>query len=184
MLMRANVQSDDTVLVTGASGGVGSAAVQLAKAYGARTIAVTGAAKRERLVELGADATVDRSANIVRELGANSVDVIVDAVAGPTLPSLFELLRPGGRYAVSGAIAGPMIELDVRTLYLKDLSFFGCTVLDIGTFDRLIERIESGQIRPIIAATYPLREIGEAQIEFQAKTHVGKIVLDVAEGRP
>jgi NADPH:quinone reductase-like Zn-dependent oxidoreductase len=184
MLMRANVQSDDTVLVTGASGGVGSAAVQLAKAYGARTIAVTGAAKRERLVELGADATVDRSANIVRELGANSVDVIVDAVAGPTLPSLFELLRPGGRYAVSGAIAGPMIELDVRTLYLKDLSFFGCTVLDIGIFDRLIDRIESGQIRPIIAATYPLREIGEAQIEFQAKTHVGKIVLDVAESRP
>lgn len=184
MLMRANVQSDDTVLVTGASGGVGSAAVQLAKAYGARTIAVTGAAKRERLVELGADVTVDRSANIVRELGANSVDVIVDAVAGPTLPSLFELLRPGGRYAVSGAIAGPMIELDVRTLYLKDLSFFGCTVLDIGIFDRLIERIESGQIRPIIAGTYPLREIGEAQIEFQAKTHVGKIVLDVAESRP
>ena len=85
---------------------------------------------------------------------------------------------------MSGAIAGPMIELDVRTLYLKDLSFFGCTVLDIGIFDRLIERIESGQIRPIIAAPYPLREIGEAQIEFQAKTHVGKIVKDVAEGRP
>lgn len=86
------VQSDDTILVTGASGGVGSAAVQLAKAYGARTIAVQSAAKRERLVELGADATVDRSVNIARELGANSVDVIVDAVAGPTLPSLFELL--------------------------------------------------------------------------------------------
>ena len=184
MLTRANVRSDDTILVTGASGGVGSATVQLAKARGARVIAVTSAAKQEQLIELGADATVERDADLIGELGVNSVDVVVDLVAGPAWPSLLELLRPRGRYAVSGAIAGPIVELDVRTLYLKDLSFFGCTMLDTGVFNRLIERIESGQIRPLVAATYPLSKIGAAQAAFQAKTHVGKIVLHVAEGRP
>lgn len=180
MLTRANVQSDDTVLVTGASGGVGSAAVQLAKARGARVIAVTSAAKREQLVELGADAAVDRDANLVAELGANSVDVVIDLVAGPSWPSLLEVLRPGGRYAVSGAIAGPIVELDVRTLYLKDLSLFGCTVLDSGAFARLVQRIEADQVHPLVAATYPLSEIGAAQEAFQSKAHVGKIVLKVA----
>lgn len=184
LLTRANVQSDDTVLVTGASGGVGSATVQLAKARGARVIAVTSAAKQGQLIELGADATVERKADLIGELGVNSVDVVVDLVAGPTWPFLLELLRPRGRYAVSGAIAGPIVELDVRTLYLKDLSFFGCTMLDTGVFSRLIERIESGQIRPLVAATYPLSKIGAAQAAFQAKTHVGKIVLHVDEGRP
>ena len=184
LLTRANVQSDDTVLVTGASGGVGSATVQLAKASGARVIAVTSAAKQGQLIELGADATVERNADLIGELGVNSVDVVVDLVAGPTWPILLELLRPRGRYAVSGAIAGPIVELDVRTLYLKDLSFFGCTMLDTGVFSRLIERIESGQIRPLVAATYPLSKIGAAQAAFQAKTHVGKIVLHVDEGRP
>lgn len=184
MLTRANVRSDDTILVTGASGGVGSATVQLAKARGARVIAVTSAAKQEQLIELGADTTVERDADLIGELGVNSVDIVVDLVAGPAWPSLLELLRPRGRYAVSGAIAGPIVELDVRTLYLKDLSFFGCTMLDTGVFNRLIKRIESGQIRPLVAATYPLSKIGAAQAAFQAKTHVGKIVLHVAEGRP
>jgi NADPH:quinone reductase-like Zn-dependent oxidoreductase len=181
MLTRANVQSDDTVLVTGASGGVGSAAVQLAKARGARVVAVTSPAKQEQLVELGADSTVERDADVIAELGANSVDVVVDLVAGPTWPSLLDLLRPGGRYAVSGAIAGPIVELDVRTLYLKDLSFFGCTMLDAEVFARLVQRIEAGQVRPLVAVTYALRDIAEAQVAFQAKTHVGKIVLQVAD---
>jgi NADPH:quinone reductase-like Zn-dependent oxidoreductase len=180
MLTRANVHADDTVLVTGASGGVGSAAVQLAKARGAQVVAVTSAAKQEQLVELGADSTVKRDADLVAKLGQNSVDVVIDLVAGPSWPSLLDLLRPGGRYAVSGAIAGPIVELDVRTLYLKDLSFFGCTVLDPGVFARLVQRIEEGQVRPLVAATYPLSEIGAAQEAFQSKAHVGKIVLAVA----
>ena len=89
------------------------------------------------------------------------------------------MLRPGGRYAVSGAIAGPIVELDVRTLYLKDLSFFGCTVLEPDVFGRLVTSIEDGSIRPLVAQTFELRAIAEAQAAFQAKTHVGKIVLDV-----
>jgi NADPH:quinone reductase-like Zn-dependent oxidoreductase len=181
MLTRANVQSVDTVLVTGASGGVGSAAVQLAKARGARVIAVTSASKAAQLVELGCDGVFDRTADLVVELGANSVDVVIDLVAGPQWPSLLEVLRPGGRYAVAGAIGGPLVELDVRTLYLKDLSFFGCTVLEPEVFGRLIKSIEDGHVRPLVARTFQLSDIAAAQSAFEAKTHIGKIVLSIAE---
>jgi len=177
MLTRADVGPTDTVLITGASGGVGSAAVQLAQARGARIVAVTSPSKAATMLDLGADSTLHRDADLVDALGPNSVDVVVDLVGGPTWPTLLDVLRPGGRYAVSGAIAGPIVELDLRTLYLKDLTFVGCTVPDLGVFARLVERIEAGEVAPLVAATYPLREIGRAQQVFQTKAHVGKIVL-------
>jgi NADPH:quinone reductase-like Zn-dependent oxidoreductase len=177
MLTRAAVKSGETVLVTGASGGVGSAAVQLASARGARVIAVTSLGKAEKLKALGAEETLDRDADYVSALGAGQVDVVIDLVAGPKWPSLMDVLRAGGRYAVAGAIGGPLVELDVRTLYLKDLSFFGCTVLEPQVFGNLVELIERGDVAPLVAETYPLREINAAQDAFGAKGHIGKIVL-------
>ena len=179
MLTRAAVKSGETVLVTGASGGVGSAAVQLALARGARVLAVTSAGKAGKLKALGADQTLDRNADYLSALGAEQVDVVIDLVAGPKWPSLLDVLRPGGRYAVAGAIAGPQVELDVRTLYLKDLSFFGCTVLEPDVFGNLIRRIERADISPLVAETYPLREIGAAQQAFAEKGYIGKIVLNL-----
>lgn len=179
MLTRAGVQEGETVLVTGASGGVGSATVQLARSRGAHVIAVTSPSKAQFLAELGTQKTLSRSDDFIAELGANSVDVVVDLVAGPKWSSLLDLLRPGGRYAVAGAIGGPIVELDVRTLYLKDLSFFGCTVLEPEVFTNLLERIERGEIRPLVAETHALRDIGMAQRKFTVKGHVGKIVLTV-----
>ncbi|POF30948.1 alcohol dehydrogenase family protein [Roseibium marinum] len=179
MLTRTRVERGDTVLVTGASGGVGSAAVQLAQARGAQVIAVTGASKAAALRELGAAKTIGRNDDPVRELGSGSVDVVLDLVAGPGWPALLDVLRPGSRYAVAGAIAGPLVELDIRTLYLKDLSFFGCTVLEPEVFGNLVGRIERGEIRPLVAATFPLEDIGKAQEAFGEKGYVGKIVLEV-----
>ena len=181
MLTRAAVKSGETVLVTGASGGVGSAAVQLASARGAKVVAVTSASKADKLKALGADQTLDRDADYLSALGAGQVDAVVDLVAGPKWPSLLDVLRPGGRYAVAGAIAGPIVELDVRTLYLKDLSFFGCTVLEPEVFGNLVERIERGDIAPLVAETYPLRDIGSAQEAFDEKGHIGKIVMKVGQ---
>lgn len=180
MLTRANLQAGETVLVTGASGGVGSATVQLARARGARVIAITSTAKADALRSLGAERTLPRDADLVSELGIGSVDVVVDLVAGPTWPSLLGVLRSGGRYAVAGAIGGAMVELDVRTLYLKDLSFFGCTVLEPQVFANLIGRIERSEIRPLVAEEFDLQDIGDAQACFEAKGHTGKIVLKVS----
>jgi NADPH:quinone reductase-like Zn-dependent oxidoreductase len=179
LLTRANVKSGERVLVTGASGGVGSAAVQLTKARGAYVWAVTSPAKSDALRELGADETISRETDLIEVPGSNNVDVVIDLVAGDKWPQYLEVLRPGGRYAVAGAIAGPLVELDVRTLYLKDLSLFGCTVLEPEVFNNLIKRIEHGAIKPIVAQSFTLEEICDAQTMFLKKQHVGKIVLRI-----
>jgi len=107
MLTRADVNDQDHVLITGASGGVGSAAIQLAKARGAHVTAVTSSLKAAELRDLGADKTVTRDEDLTTSLGVNNIDVVIDLVAGPSWVSLLKVLRPGGRYAVSGAIFGP-----------------------------------------------------------------------------
>ena len=179
MLARAGVAEGEVVLVTGASGGVGSAAVQLARARGADVIAVTSAEKAPVLKDLGASQTLERNDDYVATIGANRIDVVIDLVAGAKWPLLLDLLRPGGRYAVAGAIAGPIVELDVRTLYLKDLSLLGCTVLAPDVFSNLVRRIESGDIKPLVAQSFALKDIAAAQRSFEEKVHIGKIVLEV-----
>lgn len=179
LLTRAKVNQKDVVLVTGASGGVGSAVIQLAKARGAHVIGITSPSKIEKIQGLGADRTLTRNASPPQELGNNSVDVVIDLVAGKMWSSLLEVLKPFGRYAVAGAIAGPFVDLDVRTLYLKDLSLLGCTVLDEVVFPNLIKRIEAGQVSPIVAETFSLSQLPQAQERFKMKDHVGKLVIDI-----
>ena len=177
MLARLNLRADETVLVTGASGGVGSAAVQLARRRGAKVLALADPSKAEAVRALGASRVYPRDVDLVAELGRESVDAVVDVVGGERFASLLEVLRRKGRYAVAGAIAGPTVRLDLRTLYLKDLSFFGCTVLEPGVFAGLVGYIQRGEIRPVIAAIHPLSAMVEAQRAFLEKRHTGKIVL-------
>ncbi len=176
MLHRANVGAEH-VLVTGASGGVGSAAVQLAKHRGAHVTAIASAAKMDDLRALGADEIIDRNANLVAAIGRDSIDVVVDLVAGDGWPTLLDVLKRGGRYVTAGAIAGPLVELDVRSLYLKDLTLIGCTFQDDVVFENLVGHIERGEIRPLVAKTFPLAEIAAAQQVFLDKKFTGKLVL-------
>lgn len=177
MLHRARCGTGEHVLVTGASGGVGSAAVQLAKRRGAVVTAITSSSKAEQVRAIGADRVIDRSDTAAPVLGHESVDLVVDNVAGPHFDSLLKALRRGGRYVTSGAIGGPIVALDSRTMYLKDISLFGCTAWDEPVFPNLIRYIERGEIRPLVAATYPLERIADAQRAFLEKRHVGKFVL-------
>lgn len=177
MLHRARVGSTDHVLVAGASGGVGSATVQLAKRRGARVSAISGAAKAEQVRSIGADAVIDRNEDIVGALGETSVDVVVDNVAGPAFPGMLKVLERGGRYVSSGAIAGPMVTLDMRDMYLKDISLIGCTAWDEPVFPDLVGYIERGEIRPLVAEVFPLERIADAQRLFLEKKHFGNFVL-------
>ncbi|MDC9720951.1 MAG: alcohol dehydrogenase family protein [Gammaproteobacteria bacterium] len=177
MLHRAHLKDGETVLITGASGGVGSAAVQLAKRRGARVIALCSAGKAGAVAELGADLVLDRAADIVKQLGRDSVDMVIDLVAGPAWAPLLDVLKRGGRYSTAGAIAGPIVELDVRTLYLKDLTLRGSTYQEEVVFSNLIGYIDRGEIQPVVSATYPLTDIHQAQEDFLAKGFVGKLVL-------
>ncbi|WP_217359315.1 zinc-binding dehydrogenase [Ruegeria arenilitoris] len=173
LLTRAGVTSGQKVLITGASGGVGLAAVQLAALRGATVWGVTSAAKADVVKSQGAVETFARDA----VLPADMFDVVIDVVGGPAWPSLILALKPGGHYAVSGAIAGPIVQADLRDIYLRDITIHGCTHQAFDVFGRLVEMINAGQIRPLISKTYPLKNIAVAQADFQSKTYPGKLVL-------
>jgi NADPH:quinone reductase-like Zn-dependent oxidoreductase len=182
MLNRSRVQPGETVLVTGASGGVGSALIQLATVRGATVVAVAGAAKRQRALELGAAATVDRRtddlvADVGAVLGDQPVDVVADVVAGPVFADALRLLRPLGRYVVAGAMAGPLVETDLRTLYLKQLELIGSSFGSHEDFAQMLRHIAAGELKPLLAATYPLHELAAAQERFVSKDFFGKIVV-------
>ncbi len=177
MLQRASVNDNDVVLVQGASGGVGSAAVQLAKRRGAQVIAVTSSGKQRDVASLGAQKVLTHEELSRGVLPSGSVDVVVDNVAGPRFGEMLNLLKRGGRLVTSGAIAGAHVTIDLRSLYLKDLQLIGCTAWDEPVFSNLISYIEHGEIRPLLAGVFPLEKIAVAQQEFSQKQHVGKLVL-------
>ena len=177
MLHRSRAAAGEHVLVTGASGGVGSAAVQLAKRRGARVTAIVAASKADHVLGLGAERVIDRHDDVVALLGEESVDLVVDNVAGPHFAAMLKVLRRGGRYTSSGAIGGPIVSLDMRTFYLKDITLVGCTAWDEPVFPNLVGYIERGEVRPLVAATFPMDRIAEAQRKFLEKRHVGKFVL-------
>lgn len=177
MLHRADVKEGETVLITGASGGVGSATVQLAKRRNAKVIVVAGKDKHAQVAKLGADVLFDRGDDLIAALGERSIDVIVDNVAGNAFPVMLKLLKRGGRFVSSGAIAGPIVDLDMRDMYLKDLRLIGTTAWDKPVFSNLVGYIERNEIQPALAKTFPLHQIVDAQKEFLEKKHVGKFVL-------
>ncbi|MEX0311084.1 MAG: alcohol dehydrogenase family protein [Tateyamaria sp.] len=178
MLTRAQVTDGDTVLVPGASRGVGGALVQLAKRRGARVVALASEAKHADVSALGADMVLPRAPkNLRAALGDEKITVLADVVGGDYWPTMVDVLERGGRYTCSGAIAGPMVTLDLRTLYLRDLTFTGSTVIDLDVMPNLVRYIEDGAIRPALAATYPLKDLHAAQTAFIAKQYTGNIVV-------
>ena len=134
-------------------------------------------AKAETVRGLGASQVVPRDADLESLFGPEYFDAAVDIVGGGQFGPILNALKRGGRYGVSGAISGPVVDLDLRTLYLKDLRLIGCTVLEPEVFPNLIGYIERGEIKPVVAATYPITDIAAAQEAFLTKRHVGKIVL-------
>ena len=178
MLTRAAVTDGDTVLVPGASGGVGGAVVQLAKICGARVVAMASEAKHDDVAALGADRLLPRDpGDLKRRLPTRKSPLSADVVGGAIWPALIDVLTRGGRYTCSGAIAGPVVDFDLRTFYLRDLTFTGSTVIDREVMPRLIGHIEAGKVKPVLAATYALAELHDAQRAFIAKTHTGNIVV-------
>jgi NADPH:quinone reductase-like Zn-dependent oxidoreductase len=105
------------------------------------------------------------------------VDLAIDNVAGEGFPQIMKVLKRGGRYTSSGAIGGPIVALDMRDFYLKDVTLIGCTAWDEPVFPNLVGYIERHEIRPLVAKVFPLAEIVEAQRQFLEKRHIGKFVL-------
>ncbi|PVZ12854.1 zinc-binding dehydrogenase [Actinomycetospora cinnamomea] len=183
MLARGGIAGGETVLVTGASGGVGLAAVQLAAARGARVVAITAAGKEEAVREGGAAEVVLRDrdpaavADAVGRVAGRPLDAVVDVVGGPLLPALLDRVRDGGRWVIAGAIGGARVDLDLRRLYLHNVALVGSSMHTPAHFAELVADAVAGRVRPRIAGRRPLSAIHEAQEEFARAEHVGKIVV-------
>lgn len=181
MLARAQAQAGETVLVTGASGGVGVALLQLAVAAGLRPLAVSTTDKTGPLRDLGAVAVVDRRSPTlvedVRRYAPAGVDLVADVVGGPLFGGWPGLLRDRGRIVVAGAFAGPVVTLDLRRLYLGQRRILGSTMHNRVHFAALVELARAGTLRPAIAAVLPLSQIHQAQVAMREPDTIGKVVL-------
>lgn len=181
MLERAGLRPKETVLVTGASGGVGLALVQLAHARGCRVVALTSGDSADEVCAAGADVAVARDepgvAERVGEAADGPLHVVADVVGGWVFDELVHQLTTGGRWVICGAVAGPVVELDLRTLYLNRRRLIGSTMHTPGQFRRLVDDARHGRIDPVVARTYQLDEIHDAQADLRAGGYVGKLVV-------
>ncbi|UED84506.1 zinc-binding dehydrogenase [Streptomyces profundus] len=180
MIERGQLRRGETALVSGASGGVGVALVQIARARGARVIAISSGSKIDAVREAGAHEVVDRARDIVEQVGAaapEGIDVALDVVAGDLVGEGLPLLREGGRWVVAGALGGYDVAFDVRRLYLHNARVIGSAMHTPTHFGLLMELARRADIQPLVAATFPLREAAAAQRELARRGHVGKIVL-------
>ncbi|GAA3858908.1 zinc-binding dehydrogenase [Streptomyces sedi] len=180
MIERGGLREGETALVTGASGGVGLALVQLARARGAHVVAVSSAPKADAVRAAGAHTVLDRALDLgppLRVAAPRGIDVALDVVAGDLLNDQLPHLREGGRWVVAGALGGYRTHLDIRRLYLHNLRLVGSTMHTPTHFALLMDLARQAAIQPVVAATFPLARAAEAQRELAGRGHVGKIVL-------
>ena len=182
LISRSALRPGENVVITGASGGVGSAAIQLCRLRGVRVIAIASSAKSDWLKQLGADQVIDRDEKdlegAIAEAASGKVDVALDVVGGSMFMPLINSLRQGGRYSTSGAISGPLVEFDLRQLVYKDLQLTGATIVPPGTMRRLVSLIEQDLLKPLLARSFALQDLGKAQEMFMLKKHLGNIVVE------
>ncbi len=181
MLERAGVGHGETVFVTGASGGVGLALVQLAAARGASVIAMSKSAKAKEVTAAGATYVIDRDSDSIGEnildAAPDGLDVMADVVGGEMVTSMSPLLKEGGRWVIAGAVGGSVVSLDLRRLYLHNRRLIGSSMHTPAHFRELVEEANAGRINPRVAETFPLSRIHEAQYFFKQQQHVGKVVI-------
>lgn len=187
MRSRAGLRAGETVLVTGAAGAIGSAAVQLAKVLGCRVIAAAGGERKTAYVRtLGADLVVDYAATpefapLVREVAPGGVDLYVESAGNPAIwkESLRTLARRG-RAAVCGSHAGPLVELDLNWLFRMRASLLGGSGASLVTQRDALDLVAAGKLRPHVDRVLPLAEAREAFGILARRENLGKVVLEVA----
>lgn len=184
LITRGALQPGETVLIVGASGGVNTASIQIAKHVGARVIVVGSSRGKLELAEsLGADLLIDRSQEenwskaAYQATGRIGADMVVDNVMGSTLPLSLRAARKGGRILTVGNTAGPKVEIDNRFVFGKHLSILGSTMGTRSDFAAVMELVFTGKLKPVLDRSYPLSEARHAQDRLAAGAQLGKITL-------
>jgi NADPH2:quinone reductase len=192
---RGKLAAGETLLVHGGSSGIGTAAIQLAKAFGARVIVTAGSAEKcEACRKLGADVAInykteDFVAATKAATGGKGADVILDMVGGDYIERNYEAAAVEGRVVQIAFQGSPKATVDFRRIMLKRLTHTGSTlrarsVADKGAIARAVEAqvlplIAAGRVKPVMDSTFPLREAAAAHARMETSQHIGKIVLVV-----
>jgi len=182
---QAGLAPGETLLVHGAAGGVGSAAVQVAKLFGARVIATTSTdAKAAELRKIGADEVIIYAKQSVQEevrrlTGKRGVDVVIDHVGAAVWTDSIRSLTKGGRLVICGATSGYEATTDLRYVFYKQIQILGSTMGRKGDLMTILKLMEQGSLRPVIHAVLPMSEVREGHRIVEAGEHIGKIVLTV-----
>ncbi len=191
---RGRLQPGEQVLIHGGAGGIGTTAIQLAKALGSTVFTTASAAKLEACRALGADCAIDYRAEdfvevIKAETGGRGVDVILDMVGGPNIPRNVKCLAVEGRLVSIAFMQGATTELNFMPVMLKRLTLTGSTLrpqsndakarMANGLKDRVWPLLDEGRIRPVVHATFPLAAAADAHRLIEANTHIGKVILVV-----
>jgi NADPH:quinone reductase-like Zn-dependent oxidoreductase len=183
LVTRGRVRPGEVVLVTGASGGVSTMAIQIAKLHGAIVVAVTSTPWVDRVESLGADLVIDRTAgdwatiaSTVRD--GHGVDLVVDSVGAPMWRGISRALAPGGRVVSYGSTGGPKVEIDLRHHFWKQTNFMGTTMGSPEDYRAAMRAVVDGQVAPPIHATLPLARCADAHRMLEAGDVFGKVVLD------
>lgn len=182
LITQGRLRAGMDVLITGASGGAATAAIQIAKHAGARVFAVTTAENVERVKALGADVVFDRkavdfSAEVWKATGKRGVDVIFDSVGEATFGQNLRALARGGRLVVYGATTGPNGGIDLRNLFWKQFEVVGTTMASRSEFEAVMKLVFRGAFEPVIDVVWPLDRAREAHERLEAGEQFGKIVL-------
>jgi NADPH:quinone reductase-like Zn-dependent oxidoreductase len=186
LITRGKLQAGETVLVVGASGGVNTASIQIAKFAGANVIVIGANAEKLALAEsLGADMLIDRSKEenwsktVYLATNRQGVDVVVDNVGAGTMPMSIRSAGKGGRILTVGNTGGPKFEIDNRFIFGKHLSVIGSTMSPIEDFRTVMGLIFKGKLKAVIDRHYPLEDTAEAQRRLEAGEQLGKLVIDI-----
>jgi NADPH:quinone reductase-like Zn-dependent oxidoreductase len=186
LVSRGKLQAGESLLLSGASGGVSTAAIQVAKHIGATVFAVTsGPEKAARVRELGADHVIDRlesdfSKEVWKATEKRGVDMAFDSVGEAVWPDLLRTLARGGRLVTYGATAGPAGRVDIRLTFWKQLQIIGTTMSSVSEFNTVMSLIFEKKLKPVIDVVLPLEEAREAHRRLEARQQFGKIVLDIS----
>lgn len=183
LITRGHLQVGEWVLVNGAAGSIGLAAVQLARLAGARVIAASASpAKRRRLIADGADAVADYTSasfvNEVREItGGVGADLVYEHVGGGVLARSLECLRDGGRLLTCGGHGGETGQLDIIAFFRRELTIIGSNSATQDDLRRVLDLLCGGRLRPVIAARFPLEQAAEALRMLADRQNYGRVLI-------
>lgn len=184
---RARVKQGDTVFIHGAGGGVSTAAIQIAKVFGATVITSTSTAEKvEKAKELGADHVInykempDYSKHVFKNLtGKKGVDIVVDSVGSATFPTSVRMLKPDGKLVTCGATTGPKCELDIRHVFWRQLQIIGSTMSNQGEFRDVMALVFAGKLKPVTDRVFPLEKVKDAEKHLVSANQFGKVLLKI-----